>query len=95
MRAESVLGVMVAPEADGPEELVTMARNVAVFGEGGGKAIGPLPRGVRPVLKLERSGVKPVLKLGSKALVDDWGPASIAGDKGPARSDPVRAPPHG
>lgn len=65
--AESVLGVMVAAEVEAPEVLLTMAaRKAAVLGEGGGKDMPP-PSGVRPVLKLERSGVKPVRnELGSK-----------------------------
>lgn len=69
VRAESVVGVMMAAaEVEAAEVvLLTMAaRKAAVLGEGGGKDMPPLS-GVRPVLKLERSGVKPVRnELGSK-----------------------------
>ena len=67
VKVERVLGVMVAAEVEGVEVLLTIAaRNAAVLGEGGGKEMPP-PSGVSPVLKLERSGVKPVRKLlGSK-----------------------------
>lgn len=65
-----------------------VARNAAVFGLGGGKLMPVAPSGVKPVLKLDKSGVKPVLKvLGSKCEPD--GPPSMAGLKGPVRSDPV------
>lgn len=59
---------------------------MAVFGEGAGN-MEPLPPGVSPVLMPDSFGVKPVRGrwLGSNALVD--GPWSIAGDKGPDRSD--------
>lgn len=92
--AESVLGVMVAAELGAPEVLLTMAaRKAAVLGEGGGNDMPP-PRGVRPVLKLDKSGVKPVRnELGSK-----WelcGPASMAGDKGPDLNELVRPADHG
>ena len=68
LSAESVFGVMVAAEVEAADVLFTIAaRKAAVFGEGGGNEIGPPPRGVKPVLKLDRSGVKPVRKeLGSK-----------------------------
>lgn len=67
VKAERVLGVMVAPDVEAPEVLLTIAaRKAAVLGEGGGKDMPP-PSGVRPVLKLERSGVNPVRnELGSK-----------------------------
>lgn len=56
--ALSVFGVIVAGlGAICPAELafVTIARNAAVFGDGGGNETGPPTRGVRPV-----EGVRPV-----------------------------------
>lgn len=91
--AERVFGVMVAPDRPGPLELVTMAKKAAVFGLGGGKEAPVAPRGVRPVLKVDRSGVKPVRKAeGSK---DDCGPASMAGDRGPERNELEKELDHG
>lgn len=104
----SVLGVIVAAAALLPE--LTIARNAAVLGEGGGNATGPPTRGVRPV-----DGVRPVRKdpdgsklnnggciepaLAAKAAMEaaGWevvvgcccGPASMAGERGPARSELV------
>ena len=51
--AVRVLGVIWGPLP------LTMAKKAAVPGDGGGNPLA-LPRGVSPVLKLERSGVKPV-----------------------------------
>lgn len=69
--ALSVLGVIV--DAEFPFALwLTIARNAAVFGEGGGKATGPPTSGVSPV-----DGVSPVRKVpeGSKPKIGGWMPA--------------------
>lgn len=68
---------------------VTMARKAAVFGLGGGNPL-PVapPKGVKPVLKLDKSGVNPLRKLLTSKV--DCGPASIAGESGPDRRDPVK-----
>ena len=95
--ALSVLGVMggAAPAAlAGCAVLeLTIAKKAAVPGLGGGKLTEPFTRGVRPVPGVRPvlgvrpvRGVRPVLK-GSYC----WGPASIAGDRGPDLSE-LRVP---
>lgn len=99
--ALSVLGVMVGPEDEVLLLVVLLlllpmiARKAAVPGDGGK----PPTRGVRPVagVRPERGvkpvlGVRPVRKLlGSKAMCDcsvvGWGPASMAGERGPERRE--------
>jgi hypothetical protein len=82
-----VFGVIVAPPDT--DELI-MLRKAAVLGDGGGNETGPPIRGVRPVPGVSPvRGVRPVRKLdGSKARVPSalacCGPASMAGDRGPA-----------
>src|SRR5712671_1816634 len=63
-----VLGVIVAPP--NTDKLI-MLRNTAVLGDGGGNGMGPLIRGVRPVLGVSPvRGVRPVWKLdGANASV--------------------------
>ena len=62
-----MFGVIVVPDKPGPLLFVTIARKAAVFGLGGGKEPEAPPKGVKPVLKFVKSGVKPVRKeLGSK-----------------------------
>jgi hypothetical protein len=85
-----VLGVIVAPDAD---ELI-MLRNAVVLGEGGGKETGPPIRGVRPVPGVNPvRGVRPVRKpegsneSGASPPFACWGPASMAGERGPALSE--------
>jgi len=82
-----VFGVIVAPpDAD---ELI-MLRKAAVLGDGGGNDTGPPIRGVRPVPGVSPvRGVRPVRKLDVSNA--SWasplgccGPASMAGDRGPA-----------
>jgi hypothetical protein len=95
-----VFGVIVAPEAD---ELI-MLRNAAVLGDGGGNETGPPIRGVSPVPGVSPvRGVRPVRKLdGSNesgaSPLGCWGPASIAGERGPALRElamEVEENPHG
>lgn len=99
--AESVFGVIVAFAE--LELLFMRARNAAVFGEGGGKETGPPTRGVKPVPGVRPvRGVKPVRgvrpvrnEAGSNgrcgALSEPcWGPASMAGESGPARRELAR-----
>jgi hypothetical protein len=87
-----VFGVMVAPPDT--DELI-MLRKAAVLGDGGGNDTGPPIRGVRPVPGVSPvRGVRPVRKLdGSNASVpsplDCCGPASMAGDRGPALKELV------
>ena len=83
-----VFGVIVAPEAD---ELI-MLRKAAVLGDGGGKDTGPPMRGVRPVPGVSPvRGVRPVRKLDGSN--ESWaspfcrGPASMAGERGPALNE--------
>ena len=89
MIALRVLGVIVAPDAD---ELIIL-RNAVVLGDGGGNETGPPIRGVRPVPGVSPvRGVRPVRKLeGSNESGASpfacWGPASMAGERGPARSE--------
>lgn len=85
LNALSVFGVMGAPDKAAVPLLFIMAKNAAVFGLGGGKDPDVAPNGVSPVLKLERSGVKPVRKVDGSKLC---GPANIAGESGPARREP-------
>lgn len=94
--ADRVFGVMV----DWPLlPLFMMARKAAVPGEGG-KATGPPTRGVKPVPGVRPvlgvmpvRGVRPVRKeLPSNWRWEDWslldcGPASMAGERGPARRE--------
>ena len=98
-----VLGVMVGPEDELVLLLLLLLlpmieRKAAVPGDGGKpptRGVRPVPgvrpvRGVRPVL-----GVRPVRKLlGSKGRWDcsvvGWGPASMAGESGPARREFAR-----
>lgn len=97
MIALRVFGVMVAAL---PFGLFIMWRKAAVFGDGGGKETGPPRIGVRPVPGVRPvRGVRPVLKVfGSKAMDGlalpsawgCWGPASIAGDRGPERREFAR-----
>lgn len=88
---------------DTPEVwLVTMARNAAVLGDGGGKETGPPTSGVRPVRPT--SGVRPVRKAGWEGSQPptpvplparpDWsfGPLRRAGESGPLRRLPDRTP---
>jgi hypothetical protein len=95
-----VLGVIVAPVAD---ELI-MLRKAVVLGDGGGKETGPPIRGVRPVPGVSPvRGVRPVRKLeGSNESGASpfacWGPASMAGERGPALRELARddeEKPHG
>lgn len=90
VKAARVLGVMVGPVAGGATPtgpLVTMARNAAVLGEGGGKEVGPPASGVSPVRKLLRSGVNPVRKdCGSKPLL------GLAAEERPTPWDEEPAP---
>lgn len=89
MIALRVLGVIVAPDAD---ELIIL-RKAVVLGDGGGKETGPPMRGVRPVPGVSPvRGVRPVRKLeGSNESEASpfacWGPASMAGERGPALSE--------
>lgn len=94
------LAELSGPAADA---FVTMARKAAVLGEGGGNETGPpmTPAGVRPVPAGVRPvpGVRPVRKEDESKMewwwpwaceVDEllvWGPASMAGDKGPERRE--------
>lgn len=80
------------PEAEVP---LTNAKRAAVLGDGGGKPPGPPIRGVRPVRLT--SGVNPVrtnelskAPRPSEGVCCDAGPASIAGDRGPERSEEAR-----
>jgi hypothetical protein len=87
-----VFGVIVAPPDT--DELI-MLRKAAVLGDWGGNDTGPPIRGVRPVPGVSPvRGVRPVRKLeGSNASVpsplDCCGPASMAGDRGPALKELV------
>ena len=81
---------------------MTIARNAAVLGDGGGKETGPPTRGVRPL-----EGVRPVrpkevevskLVMGIRACCccccgccGCCGPGSIAGERGPERREPARS----
>lgn len=99
--ALSVFGVIVAFEL-APALLFIRARNAAVLGEGGGKETGPPTRGVRPVPGVNPvrgvrpvRGVSPVRNEVSKGIWEAesepcWGPASIAGERGPARRELAR-----
>lgn len=86
-----VLGVIVAAAFARAVEGVwgfIIDKKAAVLGDGGGKEIGPARRGVRPEPGVRPvRGVRPVLK---SAEDDGWGscgPASIAGERGPARRE--------
>jgi hypothetical protein len=97
--ALSVFGVIVAAALvrlfEGVWGLCIMLRKAAVFGDGGGKDIGPPSKGVRPV-----PGVKPVRGVSpvrNEFASNGWltafwscGPANIAGDNGPALRELVR-----
>lgn len=94
MIALSVFGVIVGLLF--PAALFIMERNAAVFGDGGGKETGPPMSGVRPVPGVKPvRGVSPVRKLlGSNGRgapgacpFASRGPASIAGESGPDRSE--------
>lgn len=96
-----VFGVIVAFEL-APALLFISAKKAAVFGDGGGKETGPPTRGVKPVPGVNPvrgvrpvRGVKPVRKEVSKGKWDAesepcCGPASMAGESGPARREFAR-----
>ena len=91
-----VLGVIVAAAfaraVEGVCGLFIIDKKAAVLGDGGGKEIGPARRGVRPVPGVRPvRGVRPVLKSVEEDECGSCGPASMAGDKGPARREFERA----
>ena len=91
-----VLGVIVAAAfaraVDGVCGLFIIDKKAAVLGDGGGNEIGPARRGVRPEPGVRPvRGVSPVLKSVEEDGCGSCGPASIAGDRGPARREFERA----
>jgi len=86
-----VFGVIVAAAfasaVEGVCGLFIIDKKAAVLGDGGGKEIGPARRGVRPEPGVRPvRGVRPVLKSAEDGC-GSCGPASIAGERGPARRE--------
>jgi hypothetical protein len=87
-----VFGVIVAAAFARAEEgvcgLFIIDKNAAVFGDGGGKEIGPARRGVSPEPGVRPvRGVRPVLNSVEEGGCGSCGPASMAGERGPARRE--------
>lgn len=87
-----VFGVIVAAAFARAEEgvcgLFIIDKKAAVLGDGGGKEIGPARRGVSPEPGVRPvRGVRPVLKSAEEDGCGSWGPASMAGERGPARRE--------
>lgn len=87
-----VFGVIVAAAFARAEEgvcgLFIIDKKAAVLGDGGGKEIGPARRGVSPVPGVRPvRGVRPVLKSVEDDDCGSCGPASMAGESGPARRE--------
>lgn len=87
-----VFGVIVAAAFARAEEgvcgLFIIDKKAAVLGDGGGKEIGPARRGVSPEPGVRPvRGVRPVLKSVEEDGCGSCGPASMAGERGPARRE--------
>lgn len=87
-----VFGVIVAAAfaraVEGVCGLFIIDKKAAVLGDGGGKEIGPARRGVSPDPGVRPvRGVSPVLKSTEADDCESCGPASMAGERGPARRE--------
>jgi hypothetical protein len=87
-----VFGVIVAAALARAEEgvcgLFIIDKKAAVLGDGGGKDIGPARRGVSPEPGVRPvRGVRPVLNSVEEDGCGSCGPASMAGERGPARRE--------
>ena len=92
MIAFRVFGVIVPAAFTRAEEgvcgLFIIDKKAAVLGDGGGKEIGPARRGVSPEPGVRPvRGVRPVLNSAEEDGCGSCGPASMAGERGPARRE--------